>query len=92
MLPEEASSPGISAYVLDGSVPGSGKTFNWDALKHFQRGDKMLVLAGGLNEENVSEAIEKLHPDVVDVSSGVEGENGKDALKIKGFIEKIMFL
>lgn len=53
MLHEEASSPGISAYVLDGSVPGSGKTFNWDAWKHFQRGDKMLVLAGGLNEENV---------------------------------------
>ena len=89
MAPEEASSPKISAYVLDGSIPGAGKTFDWEAMKHFQRGDKMLVLAGGLNEENVKEAMDILHPDVVDVSSGVEGEKGKDALKIKGFIGRV---
>lgn len=89
IVPEEADTPKISAYVLDGGVPGSGKAFDWEAMKRFRRGDKILVLAGGLNEDNVREAIQILRPDVVDVSSGVEGENGKDALKIKGFIERV---
>lgn len=88
-VPKEADSPKVSAYVLDGGVPGAGKPFDWEALKRFQRGGRMMVLAGGLNEENVREAIDILHPDVVDVSSGVEGENGKDALKIKGFIGRV---
>lgn len=87
-LPQIADSPKVSAYVLDGGVPGAGKVFDWKRMEGFPHGDKMLVLAGGLNEENVGEAIEILHPDVVDVSSGVEGEMGKDPLKIKGFIEK----
>ena len=88
-IPEEAYSPQICACVLDGSVPGSGKAFDWEAVRGFDCGGRMLVLAGGLNSENVKEAIELLHPDVVDVSSGVEGENGKDSMKIKEFIERV---
>lgn len=89
VVPEESDSSKISAYVLDGGVPGSGKAFDWEALKRFQRGDKMLVLAGGLHEDNVKKAIDILHPDVVDVSSGVEGENGKDAQKVREFIRRV---
>lgn len=88
-VPEALDSPKISAYVLDGGVPGSGKAFDWESMKRFSRRDKMLVLAGGLNGENVTEAIDILHPDVVDVSSGVEGEDGKDSLKVKDFILKV---
>ncbi len=72
--------------MLDGKVSGAGKSFDWKAAKGFRREGKLLVLAGGLNEENVREAMDILRPDVVDVSSGVEGEDGKDALKIKKFI------
>lgn len=88
-VPEGLDSPKVSAYVLDGGVPGNGKTFDWEALKCFDRRDKLLVLAGGLNAENVREAAELLRPDVVDVSSGVEGEDGKDAQKIKEFIGRM---
>lgn len=88
-VPGGFDDPKISAYVLDGGVPGAGKPFDWEAMKRFQRGGKMLVLAGGLNEENVKAAIDILHPDVVDVSSGVEGEDGKDSLKVKEFIRKV---
>lgn len=79
----------VTGYVLDGAVPGSGKTFDWEAWKSFDRKDKMMILAGGLNADNVEAAIEALSPDVVDVSSGVEGEQGKDARKIKEFIGKV---
>jgi phosphoribosylanthranilate isomerase len=88
---EELKHPKITACVLDGGVPGSGRTFDWTAMERFPRGDCQLVLAGGLKEDNVREAIHTLHPDVVDVSSGVEGEQGKDALKVKNFIECVRF-
>lgn len=62
----------IAAYLFDAVNPGSGKTFDWTALKEIERGDKLLFLAGGLHAGNVREAIEAVWPDVVDVSSGVE--------------------
>ncbi len=46
-------------------------------------------MAGGLHAGNVERAMEILRPDVVDVSSGVEGQDGKDAVKIKEFIGKV---
>lgn len=79
----------IQGYVLDGAVPGSGRSFDWGALAGFDRRGKKLILAGGLKADNVCQAIEALHPDVVDVSSGVETENGKDAAKIKEFVRKV---
>ena len=79
----------IEGWVLDGAVPGSGKAFDWERLCKFDRGDKLLILAGGLNEENVGTAVETLRPDVVDVSTGVESEGGKDAGKIKKFVRKV---
>ena len=50
--------------------------------------DKKIILAGGLNCDNVKNGINKFKPDVVDVSSGVEGTNGKDRELIKLFIER----
>ncbi|WP_148410072.1 phosphoribosylanthranilate isomerase [Murimonas intestini] len=79
----------ITGYVLDGAVPGAGRSFDWSALADFDRRGKKLILAGGLKADNVCQAIETLHPDVVDVSSGVETDGGKDAAKIKEFVRKV---
>ena len=86
---EEDEMGKIAGYVLDGASPGSGKPFAWKALQSFCRDDKMLILAGGLCAKNVRAAIDTLSPDVVDVSSGVEGDCGKDAGKIQEFIGKV---
>lgn len=87
ILSEEVK--GVAGYVLDGAVPGQGKPFDWTSLTEFKRRDKQLILAGGLNEYNVEEAMSVLNPDIVDISSGVEGENGKDAAKVKKFIASV---
>lgn len=67
---------------------GSGQTFNWSRLPA-QR-TKRLVLAGGLNADNVGAAISEVRPYAVDVSSGVEHEPGtKSTTKIKAFVEAV---
>lgn len=83
--------PKIAGYVFDALEPGSGKTFDWNLIKDLPRADKLFFLAGGLRPENVQEAIHALHPDVVDVSSGVEYENksGKDPEKMADFVFKV---
>ena len=81
--------------MLDGISYGGGQTFDWNAQSAAQIrtlfGTKKLVLAGGLNEDNVAEGIALFQPDVVDVSSGVERDygSGKDEEKIKKFIGKV---
>lgn len=80
--------PKVAAYLFDAQIPGSGCTFDWKLLENIPRDEKKLFLAGGLNSENVREAIEKVHPDVVDVSSGVETQAVKDRTKIKEFVRK----
>lgn len=90
-MPSIAVPPSITGVVLDGAIPGNGKGFDWQLSKDFiARLDKHLtiILAGGLHAENVQEAMEILHPDVVDVSSGVEHISGthKDPEKIREFI------
>ena len=79
----------IKGYVFDAVEPGSGKTFDWSLVKDIPRDDKLLLLAGGLNPENVAKAVSYLHPQGVDVSSGVEKENGigKSPEKIKLFVK-----
>lgn len=80
---------GICGYVFDAIEPGSGKTFDWSLVKNIPRDEKMLLLAGGLNADNVSSAIKYVRPDGVDVSSGVELDsgNGKDGTKIDKFVQ-----
>ena len=78
----------IAGYVFDAIEPGSGKTFDWRLVDNIPRDEKLLLLAGGLNPDNVRMAIEAVHPDGVDVSSGVENDNGagKNPEKIHNFV------
>ncbi|XJZ25816.1 phosphoribosylanthranilate isomerase [Bacillota bacterium Lsc_1132] len=66
---------------------GNGTPFNWMMASQAEFFAKKLILAGGLNEENVLPAIEQVHPFMVDVSSGVETNGKKDLAKIRRFIE-----
>lgn len=81
----------IVGYVFDAAVPGSGKVFDWSILNDIKRDAKTFILAGGLNDSNVREAVKLVNPDVVDVSSGVEYDSGsgKDSEKIKQFIRQL---
>jgi len=82
----------VSAFLLDTyaqhMLGGTGQVFNWDIAieaKKFGR----VILAGGLTHENISEAIRRVKPYAVDVSSGVEREKGKkDHQKMRLFIER----
>lgn len=88
---EYHENPAIAGYVFDAQEPGSGKTFDWSLVQRIPRDEKLLLLAGGLNPENVAEAIAFVQPDGVDVSSGVEYTDklGKDPEKIQVFVENI---
>ena len=72
MYPHYQSLSNIAGYVFDAGEPGSGKTFDWNSLNEIERDGRLFVLAGGLTPDNVRRAIEQVHPDVVDVSSGIE--------------------
>lgn len=81
------------AYLLDTHheqlLGGSGQTFDWDLATEAARvaGGIPVFLAGGLNPRNVGEAVRRVRPYGVDVSSGVELSPGrKDAQKIADFI------
>lgn len=81
---------GFDAVLLDGSM-GKGITSNWDLCREI-RGKLMLpvILAGGLDPDNVGEAVRVVKPYGVDVSSGVERAPGvKDPGKIKAFIRRV---
>ncbi|MDQ6599283.1 phosphoribosylanthranilate isomerase [Bacillus salipaludis] len=67
---------------------GNGIAFNWKNINLDILKEKKIILAGGLHQENVEEAIQTIQPDMVDVSSGVETDGKKDLQKIKLFIEK----
>ncbi|MBC1414630.1 phosphoribosylanthranilate isomerase [Listeria innocua] len=66
---------------------GSGKTFDWDKINSDLLIKNKLIIAGGLNAENVKEAINRFEPYAVDISSGVETNGEKDPEKIKIFIK-----
>ncbi len=68
---------------------GSGIPFDWNLLKDSGIPQSKLILAGGLNQENVREAIQRVKPMMVDVSSGVEINKRKDEQLIRKFIEKV---
>ena len=74
--------------LFDAPVAGSGQTFDWGRLDTTELAQSFFI-AGGLNEDNVEEAIQHFTPYAVDVSSGVETDGQKDHEKIRRFIERV---
>ena len=70
---------------------GTGETNDWQLVREMKHKlDLPVILAGGLSSENVVQAIESVKPFAVDVSSGVEGQDGlKDHALIKSFISNV---
>ena len=79
----EAADESSADYVLLDSGAGTGMTFNWQLIKGIKR---PYFLAGGLNPENVAEAVKALNPYAVDVSSGIETDGLKDEAKMADFV------
>lgn len=77
----------VSAFLLDSAQ--RGKPFDWNLLRNFQC-DTPIILAGGLNPDNLELALSMFCPYAVDVSSGVEAYPGKkDRNKLRRFMEVI---
>ncbi len=70
-------------YILLDSGSGSGNVFDWDLIKSI---DRPFFLAGGLNPENIEEAIRTVKPFAIDVSSGIETDGFKDEAKMSEFV------
>ena len=86
-----AASTWFSGLLLDAFVDGyggGGKVFDWSLIP--KELAPRLVLSGGLNAQNATEAVRAVRPWAVDVSSGVEHDKGiKDAAKMRAFIEAV---
>lgn len=79
------------AWLLDaysaGQLGGTGATFNWELAIAARKLGRPIFLAGGLIPENVADAVRRVQPFGVDVSSGVESAPGrKDLGKVRAFI------
>ncbi len=86
-----AQFPSAAALLLDshpaGELGGTGRRFDWSATG---ASPKPIVLAGGLTADNVADALRKLRPYAVDVSSGIESAPGlKDSAKMRAFVEAV---
>jgi phosphoribosylanthranilate isomerase len=84
-----AASSNADAVLLDAPEPGSGRVFDWSLAEGVPPGVRIL-LAGGLDDSNVGEAIRRVRPWGVDCSSGVETEPGsgrKDPVRLRRFVE-----
>lgn len=79
---ENAEKSSADLVLLDAGY-GEGKPFEWELVKSVKR---PYLLAGGLTADTMPEAVKKLHPYGVDVSSAVETEGKKDYDKIRSFI------
>jgi hypothetical protein len=83
--------PSAQAILLDAFVDGyggGGQVFDWSLVPPAL--GKPLILSGGLEASNVGEAVRRLRPAAVDVSSGVEASKGvKDAEKMRAFVAAV---
>ena len=84
---------GWGTFLLDACFPnqfgGTGRSFNWD-LVFGANAFGSIIIAGGLNPDNVAQMVSTLHPFAVDVASGVESRPGKkDYEKMRRFIEAV---
>ena len=80
----EAWKDSCADYLLLDSGQGTGEIFNWDNIKNLNRS---FFLAGGLNLENINEALLKVNPMAIDISSGIETNGVKDFEKMKEVIK-----
>ena len=91
LLQYAAGFPSAQALLLDAFVEGyggGGKVFDWSLVPPTL--GKPLILSGGLDAGNVGDAVRRLKPAAVDVSSGVEADKGiKDAKKIRAFVKAV---
>jgi phosphoribosylanthranilate isomerase len=92
-LPPEIDRYRTDAILLDafveGSPGGTGKTFSWQIAREAKKFGRV-ILAGGLNCENVRNAIETVQPYAVDVSSGIETAPGKkDPVRLAEFLKTV---
>jgi phosphoribosylanthranilate isomerase len=89
---DAAAFAGAAAGVLvdtcrDGPPGGTGAAFDWSQVTGLRERLPFLLLAGGLDPDNVARAIAIVRPHGVDVSSGVESRPGrKDAAKLRAFV------
>lgn len=91
---------GVDAYKTDAflfdtfkpdTFGGTGETFNWKILEK-KKSTVPCILSGGLNPENIMEALDTVQPYAVDVSSGVEKSPGlKDPRLIRAFMDCVKF-
>ena len=86
-----AASPLFVSLLLDtwvDSYGGSGKAFDWSLIP--EELAHRVVLSGGLNAQNVADAVARIHPYAVDVSSGIERSKGvKDASMMREFVQAV---
>jgi phosphoribosylanthranilate isomerase len=86
-----ASYPGAAGILLDAFVEGyggGGKAFDWNLIPSGI--GRPMILSGGLSPDNICDAVRRLRPWAVDVSSGVESAKGiKDAALIAAFIQGV---
>lgn len=79
---------GADAVLIDGASPGAGEVFDWSLAEGAPLAGHRLILAGGLDPDNVAAAVERVQPWGVDVVSGVEARPGrKDPSRVRAFIE-----
>lgn len=69
---------------------GTGETFDWSAVEDFSK-NHFTILAGGINSANVNDAIEKVSPNIIDLSSSVEVDGFKNYDKIKEFMGSLKY-
>ena len=82
----KAAESSTADYILLDGGKGSGKAFDWTLLKDIKR---PYFLAGGLNPDNAADAVRKLKPYSVDVSTGIETDGLKDAEKMAAFVSAV---
>ncbi len=82
----EQWAPYATYFLLDGPRAGSGTTFDWSQLQGLSP-SRPYFLAGGLNPENVTLAIQKGRPFGVDTASGVEVDGAESPQRIRDFIQ-----
>lgn len=81
-----AEASGADLVLLDAGEGGTGETFDWSLLAGIRR---PYFLAGGLHPGNVGQAVRRLHPFGVDVSSGIETDGKKDPAKMEAFVRAV---